>query len=327
MLYPTPASLSNSQADAQLQSAQLQAIATTRAAFIAGLAGFAAIGSLWANARNVRINQLTLEVSRESQEEGRRAQTEALNLQTAALTLQGEGLLTDRYSKAIEQLGQPGKEKLAVRLGGIHALHRIATASPVDQPSIVAVLSAFIQQQGSVPADDDPARLDAHRPAVDAQAAANVIGRLPRLADQETIDWTGVHLERGSLPNVNLSGAYLGFTHLQRIYLSDSICRGANFNRADLRGAILTGVDLTDAKLTSAKLEGARLERANLAGADFRGAALESASLSAANLRQTDFRGTDLSKVRGLNRKQLEAARTDARTLLPPRLLAAEQRR
>ncbi len=106
-------------AEASLQAARLQAIATTRAAFVAGLAGLAALGGLWVNARTVRINQQALDTSRKAQEDTYRAQTEALQLQAQALALQNEGHLTDRYSKAVDQLGQTDDTNLADRLGGI----------------------------------------------------------------------------------------------------------------------------------------------------------------------------------------------------------------
>jgi hypothetical protein len=49
------------QVDAQLEAARLQARANTRTAFVAGIAGVAALAGLALNARNVRINQETLQ--------------------------------------------------------------------------------------------------------------------------------------------------------------------------------------------------------------------------------------------------------------------------
>ena len=56
---------------------------------------------------------------------------------THELTEQGQ--VTDRYTKAIEQLGS---EKLDVRIGGIYALERIARDSARDHPTVMEVLSA-----------------------------------------------------------------------------------------------------------------------------------------------------------------------------------------
>ncbi len=113
LLYPAEPE-ARSQASAQVQSARLQAVATTRAAFVAGLAGLAALAGLWINSLQNRIAQRTLEQAARAQEADRRAQTEALNLQT-------EALITDRYSKAIEQLATPDSDAIAVRLGAIYS--------------------------------------------------------------------------------------------------------------------------------------------------------------------------------------------------------------
>src|SRR5450759_880395 len=48
--------------------------------------------------------------------------------------LSREGHLTDRYTKAVEQLGS---DKIEVRLGGIYALERLMHDSPADRPTII----------------------------------------------------------------------------------------------------------------------------------------------------------------------------------------------
>ena len=51
----------------------------------------------------------------------------------ATLHTTQEGQITDRYTKAIEELGAEGTDgpRLEVRLGGIYALDRIANDSPL----------------------------------------------------------------------------------------------------------------------------------------------------------------------------------------------------
>src|SRR6516162_11458097 len=116
---------------------------------IVGIAGF------WASVRNTN-------------------KTTALALRAVELTEQGQ--VTDRYSKAIEQLGS---DKLDVRIGGIYALERIARDSPRDHPTIMEVLGAFIRGHSHerwplVEPDGEPPPRST-RP--DVQAAATVIGR------------------------------------------------------------------------------------------------------------------------------------------------------
>ena len=95
-------------------------------------------------------------------------------------TLSREGQVTDRYTKAIEQLGS---DKLDVRIGGIYALERIARDSARDHPTVMEVLSAFIREHSReqwppLPADDQSdADSEARTTRPDVQAAVTVIGR------------------------------------------------------------------------------------------------------------------------------------------------------
>lgn len=80
----------------------------------------------------------------------------------------------------------------------------------------------------------------------------------------------------------------------------------------DRRGADLVGADLRAARLAGASLRGALLVAARLDGADLRWA-----DLVGADLRDADLSGADLSGALFLTQPQLDAARGDARTVLP----------
>src|SRR5215467_9400652 len=117
---------------------------------IVGVAGF------WANVRNTN-------------------KTTALALRAVELTEQGQ--VTDRYTKAVEQLGS---DKLDVRIGGIYALERIARDSATDHPVVMEVLTAFIREHShdQWPPPDHPASYPQGRSTrPDVQAAVTVIGR------------------------------------------------------------------------------------------------------------------------------------------------------
>jgi uncharacterized protein YjbI with pentapeptide repeats len=81
-----------------------------------------------------------------------------------------------------------------------------------------------------------------------------------------------------------------------------------------------SGADLIGARLRGADLTGASLRGARLIGADLRAADLTRADLTGADLRDADLRGTDLAGVIFLIQSQLDAARGDARTRIPPAL-------
>lgn len=80
------------------------------------------------------------------------------------------------------------------------------------------------------------------------------------------------------------------------------------------------GADLIGAKLKGADLRGASLRGARLIGADLRGADLRLADLIGADLRGADLRGADLTGSLFLIQSQLDAAKGDAATVLPPSL-------
>jgi hypothetical protein len=243
----------------------------------AGGAAVVAVAGFWANARNTR---LTTEVSRRAVEAAQR---------TVELTEQGQ--VTDRYAKAIEQLGSG---QLEVRIGGIYALERIARDSPRDHPTIMEVLAAFIREHSREqwPPAEPGAEPAARTTRPDVQAAATVIGRRSVGYDSQPIDLRAASLARADLTGADLTGADLNGVDLTRANLADVNLAGANLFVADLTRANLLGVDLTRANLL-----GAYLHSANLTGADLTGASLFGASLVGANLTGADLTGVNLTRA------------------------------
>ena len=224
-------------------------------------------------------------------------------------SLARQGQVTDRYTKAIEQLGP--EKGLDVRIGGIYALERIARDSAKDHPTVMEVLIAFIREHSREqwpPSDaDSPERERLTRP--DVQAAATVIGRRNAKRDLLPVDLTGVHLIGADLTRANLREAVLADAHLRganlrEAVLADAHLRGANLDGANLDGANLTHADLTGANLTHARLTDANLRMANLTNArlvganlgwDIEGMNLTAADLYGANLTGADLTGADLT--------------------------------
>jgi hypothetical protein len=200
-------------------------------------------------------------------------QTDQWQRRTYELTEQGQ--VTDRYTKAIEQLGS---EKLDVRIGGIYALERVARDSARDHPTVMEVLTAFIREhsQEQWPPSDHPVSRGQERSTrPDVQAALTVVARRDPAPDFGSIDLTGAVLRRADLVGANLTGPLVRGT----------IHSGAKAVAADLDGKVrfgakLAGADLSDANLTGALLTCANLSGANLAGAHLRGADLSDVDLS-----------------------------------------------
>src|SRR5271166_1115774 len=245
-------------------------------------AGLFAAGALVFTARNFTVSRRTLE-----------------------LTEQGQ--VTDRYTKAIEQLGS---DKLDVRIGGIYALERVARDSPRDHPTVMEVLTAFIREHSREPwPPSDPGGQERERwTRPDVQAAVTVVGRRDRERDipDRRIDLAGARLTGVDLTGADLTGARLAGVDLTGARLPRARLTGADLTRARLTGAVrllpLIGADLipADARADASAMDltGADLTGARLTGADLTGARLTGASLHRARLDRTRLDSANLTDVR-----------------------------
>ncbi len=222
------------------------------------------------------------------------ARTFYLSQRTFELTEQGQ--VTDRYTKAIEQLGS---DKLDVRIGGIYALERIARDSPRDHPTVMEVLTAFIREHSREPwpptGPDGAEPERSTRP--DVQAALTVVGRRDVERNIRRIDLAGVAIPGADLTGAELADANLDRAHLAGAMLADAHLGGAFLAHAHFGGAFLGGADLTSATLPAADLTAANLRDACLAGANLRDACLAGATLIDARLAGADLAGADLHRA------------------------------
>jgi hypothetical protein len=135
---------------------------------------------------------------------------------TFALSRQGQ--VTDRYTKAIEQLGET--DKLDMRLGGICSLERVARDSARDHPTVMEVLTAFIRRQSHEPLRQSCAACaeSGQSPRPDVQAALTVVGRRASVRDIRPIDLTGANLAHAKIPHgVDLVRAHLDDVNCIRV--------------------------------------------------------------------------------------------------------------
>jgi hypothetical protein len=244
-----------------------------------------------------------------------------------------EGQITERFTRAIDQLGS---KELEIRLGGIYALERIPRDSERDHWPIMEVLTAYVRQhapwrpeeeqkgtgEAAVEKKSTEDSSEQSEPAkvptldLDIQAIVTVLQRRtrslghgePGILDLHETNLSGANLYRVDLRGANLGRANLSRAHLWSANLSYFEDREHIFmtdlSGANLRGADLEGTDLRRAHLEGAHLEGANLsgpyggranlEDVNLRGADLSGSNLEGVNLSGANLSNADLTGGDL---------------------------------
>lgn len=145
--------------------------------------------------------------------------------------------VTEAFAKAVEQLARD--DALALRLGGVYAMDRIADDDPTERSRIAEILSAFVRD--SAPAEGELPR--------DVRASLQVLIRR---------DWT---------VGIDLAGTRLAGARLPAAWLTNAVLTGTDLSDATLRGAVLKGADLRCADLRRADLSGADLRAATLAGA------------------------------------------------------------
>jgi uncharacterized protein YjbI with pentapeptide repeats len=230
-------------------------------------------------------------------------------IKTFRLNLQGQ--LTERFTRAIDQLGS---SQIDVCLGGIYALGRIARESKSDHGPIMEILAGYIREhaphlpptfaaRGREERDGDKVErqpgpqatraVRTLRAAIDVQAALSVIaGRVlaydsGRAFDLSSTDLRGCDLRRAALAGIDLSLSDLSGANL----------RGVDLTHAEISEARLTGATLTEANLTEANLSGASLAGADLVDAVLNGAVLTGCELVAADLTSAYLADADLSEA------------------------------
>jgi len=237
------------------------------------------------------------------------------------LVVNQEGQITERFTRAIEQLGatrDDGRTHLEVRLGGIYALERIARDSPRDYGPIMEVLTAYVRENAPAPAEADASTEspeEDHRGAVDIQAILTVIAR--RTADQLKLPPRQLDLSRSDLKGTDLRSAHLEGAILFGTRLEWSDLVEAHLEATNLAQARLAGAHLREAYLTAAILTGAHLEGTILWGAELQGALLQGANLEGAVLTGAHLEGADLFGATGLTQQQLDDTYMDEETVLP----------
>lgn len=288
-------------------------------AAIIGVGGTAIVGvaGFWASVKNTSKNTF-------------------LALRAVELTEQTQ--VTDRYSTAIQHLGS---ENLAVRIGGIYALERIARDSGRDHPAIMDVLTAFIREESRKPQEPESAASppadegEDHEPTTprllatrqefeelsrrvdattrpDVQAAVTVIGRRDPANDKGLIDLRGADLSGADLSGAHLAGAWLdratfGMAILVNANLADAMLTWADLDLADLDGVDFTGTRLDGADLSRADLTSTRafrprsLQNVRLTRANLSGLDLSGTNMQTANLADADCRQTNLAGVSLIN--------------------------
>lgn len=228
-------------------------------------------------------------------------------------TLTNQKQSSERFAQAISQLGN--KDSIAVRLGGIYSLGRLAEESEQKYyKEVVAVLTHYVRENAAYKQKDKVSKpfyqfgLVKEEPSSkkvgsDIQAILDILKELSKLMgkdaqplDLSKTDLQGANLddfefpaksnlEDANLEKVNLKGAILKETNLNKTNFKLANLESANLEKTKLEGAIFTDATLTTAKFNEVQNSvGADFTKAKLNGAEFKGANLIKANLTEANL-------------------------------------------
>lgn len=228
-----------------------------------------------------------------------------------------EGQITDRFSRAVDQLGSPVTD---VRIGALYALERIARNSPADRDHIQYLLGAYIRTRmpwpGSAPVEGSLPRAKSPMVPWGRRRARPGGGALPEPIVRRG-EWARKKLASSARITSSNYGTTVGCLHHPTSTVDEHLpwmrerapdiqaAMGVLGRRSPSRDEptiYLSRVDLRSIALPHARLNGAKLRYANLARAVLEGVWLEGSDLTASDLRRaflvgTRFRGANLSRA------------------------------
>ncbi|MEV6350899.1 pentapeptide repeat-containing protein [Actinoplanes sp. NPDC051851] len=286
-------------------SDRLSAINSVRATLLQLTAGIVLFFGAYATWRQLRVSQDTLRITQ-------------------------EGHITGQFSRAIDHLGN---DKQDVRIGGLHALRRLAEHSERDREAVISTMAAFLRAHQPWPPTAPPADADINTVAPletrapDSQLALTCLGVLGRfdrsdpwlnlsLTDLRRADFDGLWLTRMNFDRACLESASLFAANLTRASLVSVNLRHASLRRANLTEARGVLADLRGALVVESVLTGADFTRADLREANLRKARAQATVFRDADLRDADLRGADLSDA-DLSGARLDGALASDRTRWP----------
>jgi pentapeptide repeat protein len=161
------------------------------------------------------------------------------------LQVNREGQITDRFTRAIDQLGkvEDGQKLFEIRVGGIYALERIARESEKDYWPIMEILTAYVRQNAPLPPEAGQERT---QDATDEQRAMEG----PRGKSEIT---------EPSAPDPDIQAIITILRRRKRYYMHEEPepldLSQTNLSVADLTGADLFRADLSEADLIQEQLD------------------------------------------------------------------------
>ena len=223
---------------------------------------------------------------------------------------------THRYTEAVTQLGS---ESLAIQLGGVYALERLAhdAPSPSDRQTVAEVFAAYLREYSAVPEDLGE---DEHVPSMSTlcKSIAEALARVVHTRLDRALNLSHVNLSEATLTNADMSNWDLSLAYMWRASLDSSVLSGAFLPGVTLIDASLANASFNQATMHDAKLDGSNMTNADFSSAELSRSQFGFASVQGANFQNSNLLWTDLSSIQDFTPHQFaEAGGWDARTQWP----------
>lgn len=288
------------------------------------IAGFVILFGLYLTFRRIRALEENVKIAGENLKISQNNLEENIKISQKNILSIIDGQITERFTKAIEQLGN---EKIEVRLGGICALERIARDSENDYWTVMEVLTAYVREHTTIKeriyqSDEELKNKKEEKQAegqtelelatTDIQAILTVIKRRKWFDREGEKGWyfnlCNTNLSKADLQGANFQKINFQQANLEKANFNDSNLNRANLSKANLKGACFLEANLKKADLKHANLQEADLSKANLTEVHLYEVNFKKADLGEANFKKAKLTGVDLSEANLLFAKNLEIA-------------------
>jgi len=147
-----------------------------------------------------------------------------------------EGQITERFTRAIEQLGS---DKLAIRLGGLYAFQRIEIDSPKDRLNIFKILLAYLHECA------DSSKFIYEEAPLEVITTLEIIGKINGKFNRSAEDiWYDIS-------SLNLKNMIIHSIDLSLISFFGVDFTGSSFICCNMEGCSFHGCDLSNVSFSS----------------------------------------------------------------------------
>lgn len=196
------------------------------------------------------------------------------------IQVQEEGQITERFTRAIEHLGS---DNIAIRLGGIYALERIAKDSFKDHWTVMEILTTFIKEKSPMLEYDIDENITSDpsysKPiSQDIQAIVNVLCRRSWIPNEKKnelkLDLSHCNLDLAKFFNADLEfcsflDSSLRFTKWSNVNLNHTAFHNCNVSDANFYNVSIQGSSISEVDFSSCLFSIVNFTNSSLVKLDF----------------------------------------------------------